>query len=101
MLHKIRQAMRKRDAEYTLVGIRKRSRGTNKIKILVGLSLTKNGNPLYQKMEIVTNIKGKTLVDFVKKIQTIYIGCILSFLMRKHLLVERSTGLIHSISKPI
>jgi transposase-like protein len=29
--------------------------------------LNKKGNALYLKMEIVTNIKGKTLVDYAKK----------------------------------
>src|SRR5207253_5226927 len=51
MLHKIRQAMRKRDAEYSLAGIvelddaffgapsegGKRGRGTDKTRVLVGL----------------------------------------------------------------
>jgi transposase-like protein len=81
MLHKIRQAMRKRDAEYSLAGIielddaffgapsegGKRGRGTDKTKVLVGLSLNKKGHPLYLKMEVVPNIKGKTLIDFAKK----------------------------------
>ncbi len=81
MLHKIRQAMRKRDAEYTLAGIvelddaffgapsegGKRGRGTEKTKVLVGLSLNKQGHPLYVKMEVVPNIKGKTLIDFAEK----------------------------------
>jgi hypothetical protein len=53
MLHKIRQAMRKRDADYTLAGIvelddaffgapsegGKHGGGTNKTKVLIGLSL--------------------------------------------------------------
>ncbi|MGM0879371.1 MAG: IS1595 family transposase, partial [Bacillota bacterium] len=81
MLHKIRQAMRKRDAEYTLAGIvelddaffgapsegGKRGRGTDKTNVLVGLSLNKKGNPLYLKMEVVPDIKGKTLIDFAEK----------------------------------
>ena len=81
MLHKIRQAMRKRDAEYTLAGIvelddaffgaptegGKRGRGTEKTKVLVGLSLNKQGHPLYLKMEVIPDIKGKTLKDFAQK----------------------------------
>ncbi len=81
ILHKIRRAMKKRDAEYTLAGIvelddaffgaptegGKRGRGTEKAKVLVGLSLNKIGHPLYLKMEVVPNIKGKTLVDFAEK----------------------------------
>jgi transposase-like protein len=81
MLHKIRQAMKKRDAKYTLAGIvelddaffgalsegGKRGRGTDKAKVLVGLSLNKQGHPLYLKMEVVPNIKAKTLLDFAEK----------------------------------
>ncbi len=33
-------------------------------KVIVGLSLTKRGNPQYVKMEIIPDIKGKTVVDF-------------------------------------
>jgi hypothetical protein len=61
MLHKIRKAMRKRDTEYTLAGIvelddaffgapsesGKRGRGTDKTKVLVGLSLNQKGPPLF------------------------------------------------------
>ncbi|MBT9167768.1 MAG: hypothetical protein DDT19_01109 [Syntrophomonadaceae bacterium] len=81
ILHKIRRAMRKRDAEYSLAGIvelddaffgapsegGKRGRGTEKNKVLVGLSLNKKGHPLYLKMEVVPDIKGKTLIDFAEK----------------------------------
>ncbi|QQK81824.1 IS1595 family transposase [Salicibibacter cibi] len=81
MLHKIRQAMRKCDAEYTLAGIMewhdaffgapteggKRGRGTEKTKVLVGLSLNKQGHPRYVKMEVTPDIKGQTLVDIAEK----------------------------------
>lgn len=81
MLHKIRRAMRKRDAEYSLAGIvelddaffgapsegGKRGRGTEKTKVLVGLSLNKKGHPLYLKMKVVPDIKGETLIDFAEK----------------------------------
>jgi transposase-like protein len=81
MLHKIRQAMRKRDANYTLAGIvelddaffgapsegGKRGRGTDKTKVVVGLSLNKQGHPLFLKMKVVPNIKGETLIDFAEK----------------------------------
>ncbi|MFC0274741.1 IS1595 family transposase [Metabacillus herbersteinensis] len=81
MLHKIRQAMRKRDAEYSLAGIvelddaffgapsegGKRGRGTDKTKVLIGLSLNQKGHPLYLKMEIVPNIKAETLIGFAEK----------------------------------
>jgi transposase-like protein len=80
MLHKIRQVMRKRDENYTLAGIvelddaffgapsegGKRGRGTDKTKVLVGLSLNKQGHPLFLKMKAVPNIKGETLIDFAE-----------------------------------
>lgn len=81
MLHKIRRAMKKRDEQYTLGNIielddaffgaptegGKRGRGTDKTKVLVGLSLNEKGNPLFLKMEVIPNIKGVTLVDFAKR----------------------------------
>lgn len=81
MQHKIRKAMGERDAAYMLAGIvelddaffgapsegGKRGRGTDKTKVLVGLSLNKLGHPQYVKMEVIPNIKGKTLVDFAKR----------------------------------
>jgi transposase-like protein len=45
----------------------KRGRGTDKTKVLIGLSLNQKGHPLYLKMEVVPNINGKTLIDFAKK----------------------------------
>ena len=81
MLHKIRTAMRKREAASTLSGIvelddaffgapaegGKRGRGTEKTKVLVGLSLNKKGHPLYLKMEVIPDIQGETIIDFAKK----------------------------------
>jgi transposase-like protein len=81
MLHKIRQAMRNRDAAYSLAGIvelddayfgapsegGKRGRGTDKTQVVVGLSLNKQCHPLFLKMEVVPDIKGKTLIDFAEK----------------------------------
>lgn len=72
--------MRKRDANYSLAGIvelddgffgapsegGKRGRGTDKTKVLVGLSLNKQGHPLFLKMKVVPNIKGGTLIDFAE-----------------------------------
>ena len=55
MLHKIRQAMRKR------------GRGTDKTKVLVELSLNQKGHPLFLKMEVIPDIKGKTLKKFAEK----------------------------------
>jgi transposase-like protein len=81
MLHKIRDAMGKRDSNYTLAGIvelddayfgaptegGKRGRGTEKTQVLVALSLTQNGNPLFAKMEIIPNLRGSTLAAFANK----------------------------------
>jgi len=80
MLHKIRKAMGDRDAKYLLAGIvelddsffgaptegGKRGRGTEKVKVVVGVSLSKKGNPQYIKMEVVPDLKGCTLVDFAQ-----------------------------------
>jgi transposase-like protein len=78
LLHKIRKAMGERDALYTLAGIvelddaffgapkerGKRGRGTDKTKVLVGLSLNERGHPLYVKMEVIPDVKGTTLIKF-------------------------------------
>jgi hypothetical protein len=44
----------------------KRGRGTEKTKVLVGLSLNKQGHPLYLKMKVVPNLKRETLIDFAE-----------------------------------
>ena len=81
MLHKIRKAMEKRDAFYQLGGIvelddsffggptagSKRGRGTEKSKVLVGLSLDDRGRPLHLKMEVISNLKGETIFDFAER----------------------------------
>lgn len=75
LLHKIRKAMRDRDTHYTLAGIvelddsyfgaptegGKRGRGTEKIPVVVGVSLTRNGHPLHAKMQVVDDLKTGTL----------------------------------------
>lgn len=75
MLHKIRHAMKNRDASYRIGGIvevddatfgtptegGKRGRGTDKTKVLIGLSLSDEGHPLFLKMAVIPDIKGKTL----------------------------------------
>ena len=80
MLHKIRKAMGERDAKYTLAGIvelddaffgapsegGKRGRGTDKAKVLVGLSLNAQGHPLFVKMEVIPDMKGTTLAEFAQ-----------------------------------
>ena len=77
MLHKIRKAMAERDANYQLAGIvelddsyfgapkegGKRGRGTKKVKVLVGVSLDKQGRPLHVKMGVVDRVKSDVLVN--------------------------------------
>ncbi len=74
MLHKIRKAMGERDTDYLLSGIvelddsffgtptqgGKRGRGTEKAKVVIGVSLSNKGNPQYIKMEVVSDLKGTT-----------------------------------------
>lgn len=81
MLHKIRNAMGERDTDYLLSGIvelddsffgtptqgGKRGRGTEKAKVVIGVSLSNKGNPQYIKMEVVSDLKGTTLVDFAQR----------------------------------
>ena len=80
MLHKIRRAMASRDANYQLGGMvelddsflgapaagSKRGRGTDKTKVLVGLSLNSKGHPAFLKIKVVPNLKGTTLTEFAK-----------------------------------
>ena len=81
MLHKIREAMEKRDEGYNLSGIvemdeayfggsgdgGKRGRGTDKTSVLVGLSIDKDNRPMFAKMEVVSDIKGTTISDFAER----------------------------------
>lgn len=78
MLHRIRKAMKDRDSQYLLKGLiqlddsffgsstqgGKRGRGTEKAKVMVGLSINDKGHPEYLKMEVVNNLRGQTIVDF-------------------------------------
>jgi transposase-like protein len=80
MLHKIRHGMTERDSFYVLEGFvemddtyfgaptegGKRGRGTDKTKVVVGVSLNSKGHPLFIKMQVVENLKGETLLDFAK-----------------------------------
>jgi len=80
LLHRIRKAMAQRDDNYMLGGIvelddtyfgkakkgGKRGRGTTKTKVLVALSKDKDGNPQFAKMQVVPNLKGKTIAKFAK-----------------------------------
>ena len=81
MLHKIREAMEKRDEGYHLAGIvemdeayfggpdegGKRGRGTDKTKVLAGLSLDEDGRPMFMKMEVISDVKGQTILDFAER----------------------------------
>lgn len=78
MLHRIRKAMKDQDSQYLLDGLvemddayfgakkegSKRGRGTDKAKVIVGLSINDQGHPQYLKMEVVHNLKRQTLADF-------------------------------------
>lgn len=81
MLHKIRSAMAERDAHYQLGGLvemddsffgastagSKRGRGTDKTKVVIGLSLNQKGYPTFLKMKVVSDLKGSTLTEFAKQ----------------------------------
>lgn len=81
LVHRIRKSMSNRDDEYTLNHIveiddtyfgskhkgSKRGRGTTKHKVLVALSKNDKGYPRFLKMQVVPNLKGKTIGKFVDK----------------------------------
>jgi len=81
LAHRIRHAMAQRDNNYELAGIvemddtyfgkpqkgGKRGRGTKKIKVLVAVSKDEEGKPQFAKMQVVPNLKSKTIGDFAKK----------------------------------
>lgn len=84
LLHRIRKAMAARDSLYELSGIvelddtyigapdegGKRGRGTNKTKVIVGLSVEEEKGvkyPQYVKMQVVDDLKADTIVDFAHK----------------------------------
>jgi len=78
LLQKLRSAMGNRDARYLLEGIiefddtyfggpksgGKRGRGTQKTKALVALSKDSIGRPRFLKIQVVPNLKGKTVGKF-------------------------------------
>ena len=80
MLHRIRKAMKDRDEPYTLSGIvelddayfgapkkgSKRGRGTEKAKVIIGLSISDKGHPQYLKMEVVDDLKEQTIAKFAQ-----------------------------------
>jgi len=81
LLHRIRAAMKQRDEKYLLAGIveyddtyfgkpgkgGKRGRGTSKSKVVVAVSKSKDGKPKFVKMQVVPNLKGKTIGAFAKQ----------------------------------
>jgi hypothetical protein len=78
LLHRIRDAMGQRDAEYLLSGLvemddtyfggptsgGKRGRGTKKTKAMVAVSKDSKGKPQFIKMRVVPNLRGKTIGSF-------------------------------------
>ena len=78
MLHRIRKAMKCREERYLLDGIvelddtylgapthgKKRGRGTEKTKMIVALSKSEAGHPMYIKMTDVPNLNGVTVGKF-------------------------------------
>ncbi len=80
LLHRIRNAMAERDNRYLLKGIielddtylgktkkgGKRARGATKNKVVVAISKDEDGKPQYVKMQVVTDLKGKTISKFAK-----------------------------------
>ena len=82
MSHKIRSAMADRDADYKLAGLvkiddayfggpsdgsDKSGRGTEKIPVMVAVSVDENDEPLYAKMEVVENLDKETAKSFALK----------------------------------
>ena len=81
MLHKIRDTMEDRDAVYQLANIveidesyfggpdggGKRGRGTSKSKVVVSVSSTEGGVPLYAKMSVVDNINKDTISALINE----------------------------------
>lgn len=75
MLHKIRKAMSDRDSHYDLSGIvevdegyfgtptkgKKRGRGTEQSKVLVSVSVNKEGKPYFAKMEVIDDLTKNTI----------------------------------------
>jgi Zn ribbon nucleic-acid-binding protein len=86
---RIRAAMEESDNKYSLDGIvsidesyfsgvqnvsdkdppkpKKRGRGTAKNKVIVAVSLSKDGHPLYAKVKVVSNFKAKTIEAFAEE----------------------------------
>lgn len=81
LLQRLRKAMKSRDDKYLLQGIvelddtyvgtsthgKKRGRGTEKAKVIVAVSQTKDGKASFIKMQTVSNLKSVTFGKFAKK----------------------------------
>lgn len=81
MSHKIRNAMKDRDANYLLSGMvevddaffgsarvgSKRGRGTEKTKVVFGVSFDPNGHPKYLRAKVVDAVDGEALTTFAKE----------------------------------
>lgn len=81
LLDRIRTAMGQRDANYVLSGLvemddcylggpcsgGKRGRGTDKAKVVVAVSKTDQGKPLFAHMQVVEDLKTETLQEFVNQ----------------------------------
>ena len=79
LLDRIRSAMGQRDAQYLLSGIvemddgyvggpshnGKRGRGTDKAKIVIAVSKTGSGIPLFARMKVVDNVRDATLQEII------------------------------------
>jgi len=78
LLQRVRAAMSQRDEQYYLTGIvefddtyfgkpkkgGKRGRGTKKTKVVVAVSKSNEGKPHFVKMQVVPNLKAKTIGNF-------------------------------------
>jgi transposase-like protein len=82
MSHKIRNAMKERDAGYQLSGFieidegffgspsegaGKRGRGTDKVPVVIGLSLDADGRPEFIKAQILETVAGDSIAEFAKE----------------------------------
>jgi len=81
MSHKIRKAMKDRDADYLLSGTvdmddsffgaarvgSKRGRGTDKAAVVFGVSFDRKGRPEYLKAKVVETVDGEVLSAFAKE----------------------------------
>lgn len=81
MLQKIRQALGKKDQDYSLEGTivvddaffggvvegKKRGRGTDKANVLVAVSLSEKNDPLFAKMALVENMKASTVLPVLEE----------------------------------